>query len=94
MYLTEELCNLIDVDIMFDNLIDQEMVTSSKSLEWIDAMSKKIKSIEKKKVWVLVDLPENKNIGCKWILKKYKIYGSMDKFKIRLVAKDFSKRVN
>ena len=41
--------------------------------------------------WKLIDLPPSANtIGCKWIFKrKFKQDGSIEKYKARLVAKDF-----
>ena len=45
-------------------------------------------------IWVLIDLPPNsKPIGCKWIFKKkIKIDETIDKFKIRLVVKEFTQK--
>ena len=50
-----------------------------------------MESVISNKTWKLVHLPLGcKNIGCKWVLrKKLKLYGSIDKYKARLVAKDF-----
>jgi len=44
------------------------------------------------KVWELVDLPpDHKSMGNKWVFKiKQWADGSIDKFKVRLVAKDFT----
>ena len=47
--------------------------------------------------WKLVDLPNGtKPIGCKWVYKnKYKLDGSLNKHKERLVAKGYAqKRAN
>ena len=59
---------------------------------WLEAMREEIESIEKNRVWQLVDLPKDrKAIGCKWVLrKKLKSEGSLDKYKARLVAKGFT----
>lgn len=42
--------------------------------------------------WVMLDLPLGKKpIGCKWVDKiKYKVDGTLDKYKAHLVAKGFS----
>jgi hypothetical protein len=42
--------------------------------------------------WELVALPRDKKaIGCKWVYKvKHNAYGSMSKYKIRLVAKGYA----
>jgi hypothetical protein len=44
--------------------------------------------------WVLVDLPPGSNtIGCKWVFRrKYRTDGSIQTFKVRLVAKGFRQR--
>lgn len=46
--------------------------------------------------WHLVDLsPSCKPIRCKWVLKKkLKPDGTVDKYKARLIAKDFRQREN
>ena len=50
-----------------------------------------MESLISNKTWKLVDLPSGcKTIGCKWLLKKkLKPDGSIDKYKVRLVAKGF-----
>ena len=47
--------------------------------------------MDKNNVWELVDLPPGrKTIGNKWVLKiKCKADGSIDRYKVRLVAKDY-----
>jgi len=42
--------------------------------------------------WILIDLPPGyKLVGCKWIFKKkLQPDGIVDKYKARLVAKDFT----
>eukprot|EP00253_Pinus_taeda_P020821 PITA_20821 len=54
-----------------------------------EAMQKEYDALIKNGTWKLVDPPlETKPIGCKWIYKnKYKVDGSLDKHKGRLVAK-------
>lgn len=51
-------------------------------------------SLLKNNTWVLSDLPPGKKpIGCKRVYKvKYKAYGTLDKYKDRLVVKGFSQR--
>jgi len=46
------------------------------------------------KTWKLVELPKGKElIGYKWLFKpKFKVNGSVDKYKARLVAKEYSQR--
>ena len=44
--------------------------------------------------WEIVDLPPSaKTIGCKWIFKmKLKPHGSIEKYKVCLVAKGFKQK--
>ena len=55
-----------------------------------------MKSLISNRTWKLVDLPPScKTIGCKWVLRKnLKPYGSIYKFKARLVAKCFKQKVD
>ncbi|KAG7598736.1 Integrase catalytic core [Arabidopsis suecica] len=64
---------------------------AKKSKEWIHACEEEINSIEKFKVWNLVDLPHGaKPIGLKWVFKlKRNSDGSINKYKARLVAKGY-----
>ena len=58
---------------------------------WKEAINSEIESIMQNHTWELVDLPPgSKPLGCKWIFKrKMKTDGSIDKYKARLVAKDY-----
>uniref|UniRef100_A0A2N9I931 Reverse transcriptase Ty1/copia-type domain-containing protein n=1 Tax=Fagus sylvatica TaxID=28930 RepID=A0A2N9I931_FAGSY len=51
-------------------------------------------SILSNNTWVLVDLPPGSNtIGCKWVFRrKYRTDGTIQTFKVRLVAKGFRQR--
>ena len=55
-----------------------------------------MKSLISNRTWKLVDLsPGYKTIGCKWVLrKKLKLDGSIDKFKARLVVKNFKQKAD
>jgi transposase InsO family protein len=72
----------------------QDALLSPNSADWVTAMDEEIASMEKNKVWELVDLPSNrKAIGNKWVLKiKRKADGTVDKYKARLVAKGFTQK--
>jgi hypothetical protein len=52
-------------------------------------MNDEYDSLMKNQTWELMELLENKvRIGSKWLYKyKFKAYGSIDKYKTRLVAK-------
>ena len=51
-------------------------------------------SILSNNTWILVDLPlGTKTIGCKWVFRrKYNTCGSLQTFKVRLVAKGFRQK--
>ena len=72
----------------------KEVLSSSARDEWMTAMQDEMSSMDKNKVWKLVDLPPGrKTIGNKWVLKiKRKADGSIDKYKARLVAKGYTQR--
>eukprot|EP00253_Pinus_taeda_P033584 PITA_33584 len=60
--------------------------------EWKEVMQKEYDFVIKNGTWKLVDPPlGTKLIGCKWVYKnKYKVDGSLDKHKARLVEKGFA----
>ena len=74
----------------------KEALTSPDTIFWKEAINDEIEFLISYRTWKLVDLPLGcKTIGCKWVLrKKLKPNGSIDKFKARLVAKDFKKKAN
>ncbi|GKU86114.1 hypothetical protein SLEP1_g683 [Rubroshorea leprosula] len=59
--------------------------------EWENSMKEEIDSIKKNNTWELVDKPEGKTpIGVKWVYRvKYKVDGSVQKYKARLVGKGY-----
>ena len=62
-------------------------------LEWKEVVFEKMKALEKNKTWEMVDLPIGKTtVGCKWVFTiiKYRPDGSLEKYKVRLVAKGFT----
>lgn len=63
---------------------------------WKAIMDEKIKTIEKNGTWELTTLPKgHKCIGVKWIYKKKKNdQGHVEKYKVRLIAKDYKQQVS
>ena len=57
-------------------------------------MQSELDSIEKNGTWELCELPKGKNaIGSKWVYKtKGKSYGSIDRYKARLVVKGYAQK--
>ncbi|KAL0451686.1 UNVERIFIED_CONTAM: putative mitochondrial protein [Sesamum latifolium] len=80
--------------------IEDDPVTSKDAMafleakQWKEAVKSEMDSIVSNGTWVLVDLPPGcTTIGCKWIFKKkLKPDGTVDKFKVRLVAKGFKQK--
>jgi len=70
----------------------REAIDSAKHKEWMDAMRDEMDSMGRNKVWKPVDLPPQlKSIRNKWVFKiKYRVDGTIDKFKARLVSKEFT----
>ena len=60
--------------------------------EWKDAMREEMSALEKNKTWEIVERPKGKSIvDSKWIFTlKYKVDGSLERHKARLVAKEYT----
>ena len=61
---------------------------------WKEAINDEVESILQNHTWELVDIPPgSKPLGYKWIFKKKKkADGSIDKYKARLVIKDYKQK--
>ena len=54
-------------------------------------MQSEMDSIMSNEAWEVVDRPYGcKPVGCKWVLKKMRLDGTVEKYKARLVAKDYT----
>eukprot|EP00253_Pinus_taeda_P024709 PITA_24709 len=91
----------VDMDVSYDcelNLSTDFEPTSFEEVasydEWKEAMQKEYDALIKNGTWKLVDPPlGTKPIGYKWVYKnKYKVDGSLDKHKVRLLAKGFAQK--
>ena len=69
----------------------EKAVSSSDGPLWKEAIKSEVDSILQNHTWELVDLPPScKPLGSKWIFKKkMKADRSIDKYKARLVIKDY-----
>ena len=69
-----------------------EALSSPKAKKQIKAMEEEMESIKTNQAQDVVDLSsERRSIGNKWILKiKRKADGSIERYKARLVAKDYT----
>lgn len=63
-----------------------------KDPNWKSIMNKEMDALINAKIWVLTDLPsDRKAVDCKWVYKiKYKSDGTVERYKTRLVAKEYS----
>ena len=77
------------------DLVDQEPTSYeevAQKKEWVEAMMEEYQLIMKNDVWDIVPKLENKSVvSLKWIYNiKNVIYGSIEKYKARFVARGFS----
>lgn len=68
--------------------------TADKDKNWHDALAIESSVLEENNTWTLTPLPVGKQpIGCKWVCKiKYKSDGSIERYKVCLVAKGFTQQ--
>lgn len=59
---------------------------------WIEVMQKELQALETNQIWIFINLPKGKKaIRCKWVYKvKCKPTGEVDRYKARLVAKEYN----
>jgi Reverse transcriptase (RNA-dependent DNA polymerase) len=65
---------------------------ASKLHHWREAMASELNALAKNQTWSLVPISNASNVvGCKWIFKtKRKSDGSVERFKVCLVAKGYT----
>jgi hypothetical protein len=85
---------MISPNVDLDPLTYEEAMKFQYAAFWKEAINDEMDSIMGNNTWILVDLPLGSiPIGCKWIFKrKLKVDGIVEKFKTRLVAKDFKQK--
>ena len=71
----------------------EEAMMSPDSAKWLEAMKSEMGSMYENKIWILVELPDDRQaIENKWIFKKKaNTNGNVIVYKARLVAKGFNK---
>ncbi|RVX17702.1 Retrovirus-related Pol polyprotein from transposon RE1 [Vitis vinifera] len=76
---------LVNQEAAIPNSVQEALVDP----RWKAAMNEEMKSLQKNETWELVECPSGKKlVGCRWIYTvKYKVDGSIEQFKARLVAK-------
>lgn len=69
----------------------QEACKSRDTALWKEGKEDEMECIISNQTWAVVDFPyDTKQVGCKWIFKKPKSDGSVNKSKARLVVKGFT----
>jgi len=72
----------------------EEAMRSTEASKWQEAMEDELKSMSTNNVWDLEEIPKvAKTVGGKWVYKvKRDSKGNIERYKARLVAKDFTQR--
>ncbi|KAL4018221.1 hypothetical protein IC575_021811 [Cucumis melo] len=73
-------------------IIPKNIYTTLERPEWKNAVMEEMKALEKNRIWKICALPKgHKTVGCKWVFSlKYKVDGTLNRHKARLVAKEFT----
>jgi hypothetical protein len=88
IYVSEE------IQVEGDRTSFEEVMRSAHSSEWLEAMEEEIRYMSINKVWDLEEISKGaKAVYCKWVYKmKCDSKGNIERFKARLMAKDFTQR--
>ena len=70
----------------------QEAIDYVDNAKWKMEMKEEMDSLERNKIWELVELPKDRKIvGCKWVFKLKKCVDSkVERYKARLIVKGYS----
>ena len=85
----------INSTLLIAHLESKSTKATLKYPSWKTAMQTKYDALIKNETWTLIDLPSSKTaIGYKWIFRvKENPDGSVNKYKVRLVAKGFHQQL-
>ena len=72
--------------------VPKKIEEAPKTPEWKNVVLEEMNALKKNGTWEVVDLLFGKHpVGCKWVfIIKYKLDDSTERYKARLVAKDFT----
>jgi hypothetical protein len=80
-------------DVMDEPLTHHAAINSAQSEQWIAAEQEELNSLAKTETWKVVDRPKQSIIDSKWVYKiKQQADESVERYKARLVARDFTQR--
>lgn len=84
--------NCTFISKLFSIPIPQNLQEALSDPKWREAMHKQMRAVNKNNTWEFIELPnEKKTIWSKWMFTvKHKANGSMERYKVRLVAKGFT----
>ncbi|TXG57200.1 hypothetical protein EZV62_018513 [Acer yangbiense] len=71
--------------------LNSSKLTLGRALVRMSAVWEELRALQKNETWEISELPKGKKlVGCKWIFTvKHKADGTVERFKVRLVAKGF-----
>lgn len=80
------------LSLLFLLKVNPKTTEAIKDQQWIQAMDTELDALKQNPTWIITYLPPGKKpIGCKWVYKiKHKADGSVERFKAKLVAKEFT----
>eukprot|EP01018_Ginkgo_biloba_P001301 Gb_29290 [translate_table: standard] len=86
--------NVALMSVVANSLEPTSYKEAKEDQHWVDVMKVEYNALMKHKTWRLVKLPKEKEaIGCKWVFRmKYKVDGTIDKHKARLVEKGYTQK--